>query len=367
MEEPRPSTSAAGGSSLAAFAALIHSEIGSWDNPAVELGIFGTREPVAIAAQFDAFCVAHFGAPIAVPLFYSSSIGAVAGARLADCRQVVVKAHQPDVLVAYLSVVDGVRRHLAAQAFPCPKPLLGPVPLGAGHATVEEHDDEGEYRNAHEPPVRRALAQTLARLAELAQPFAGDPILLAAGRARRPPRDRLWVKPHSVIFDFEATVAGAEWIDDFARRARRLLDAGGDVGEVVVGHNDWSMRQMRFLGDTVHVVYDWDSLIAEREPIVVGRAAKSFTMTYGTPLHGTVPVAPAFDEIFAFVRDYESARHKRFSAAERRLLGASAAYSLAYTCRCGHAFAPRKDPDAAFPPGSYPAALSEYVDRLLAL
>lgn len=355
---------------MAALAASIASEIQDWEDPFVERTVFGTRSPVAIAAAFDAFCVAHLGAPVAAPLFYSSSIGAVAGVRLTDGRTVVVKAHQPQQPPGFLAAVHDVRRHLAERSFPCPWPLIGPVPLGAGHATVEEYDANGEYRDAHDPQVRRALAGTLARLVDLAQPFASDPALVAAGRACRPPADRLWGTPHSVIFDFEATAAGAGWIDDIARRARRLLEGlegGTAAGERVVGHNDWSMRQVRFFGSAIHAVYDWDSLIAEREPVVVGRAARGFTMTYDTPLHGMVPVAPALDEVLAFAREYETARRRQFSPAEWSALGAAAAYSMAYTCRCGHALAPRSGPDADFPTGSYREALARYGDQLLAL
>ncbi|CAA9257544.1 MAG: hypothetical protein AVDCRST_MAG77-2409 [uncultured Chloroflexi bacterium] len=356
---------------MAALAAAIDAEIRDWEDPAVERAIFGTRAPDAIAVAFDTFCAEHLGSRMEAPLFYSSSMGAVAGVRLADGRCVVIKAHQPDQSAAFLSAVQRVQRHLAARAFPfpCPRPLLGPVPVGGGHATVEEYDAGGEYRDAHEPPVRRALARTLARLAEDARPFAGDPALLAAGRACRPPADRLWGKPHSVIFDFEATAAGAEWIDDIARRARQLLEElerDGGAGDVVVGHNDWSMRQMRLAGDTVRVVYDWDSLIAEREPVVVGRAARGFTMTYGTPLDGTVPVAPALVELLSFAREYEAGRGRPFTPGEWRTMGAAAAHGLAYTSRCGHARAPLDGPNAVFPAGSYREALARYGEDLLA-
>ena len=42
-------------------------------------------------------------------------------------------------------------------------------------------------------------------------------------------------------------------------------------------------------------------------------------------------------EARAFLAEYEAARARRFSTAERRLCGASFAYSCAYTARCGHA------------------------------
>ena len=47
--------------------------------------------------------------------------------------------------------------------------------------------------------------------------------------------------PHSPSFDFEATAAGAQWIDDLARAALPCAD----FGDRVVAHTDWSARNVR--------------------------------------------------------------------------------------------------------------------------
>ncbi len=49
-----------------------------------------------------------------------------------------------------------------------------------------------------------------------------------------------------MLFNFETTAEGAEWIDEVAAETKRVLD--GFHGEVVVGHTDWSVDQMRFEG-----------------------------------------------------------------------------------------------------------------------
>src|SRR5436309_12562615 len=67
----------------------------------------------------------------------------------------------------------------------------------------------------------------------------------------------LWPEPHSVLFDFAATAAGAEWIDDIARAAREVRHR--DAGDTVVGHHDWTTAQVRFRELRATVVYDWDS------------------------------------------------------------------------------------------------------------
>jgi hypothetical protein len=60
---------------------------------------------------------------------------------------------------------------------------------------------------------------------------------------------------------------------------------------------------------------------------------------------------PAIDEITGFVTDYEQAAAKRFTTDERRQIGASAVWLLAYTARCEHALSAagiaRSDQDGA--------------------
>jgi len=46
------------------------------------------------------------------------------------------------------------------------------------------------------------------------------------------------------------------------------------------------------------------------------------------------PTWPSRDESLAFIADYEAARARAFTAAERRRIAAGMTYAIAYTARC---------------------------------
>jgi hypothetical protein len=335
--------------------AVIAAQFAQWDltmpgSLQLEHSIYGTADPEAIARTVDAFCATHLGAGIGAYLFYRSSIGSVSGVRLLDGRGVVVKAHPPVQPVAYLAAMHHVQRHLTQRAFPCPPVVLGPTPLGSGGAVVEGLVDEGAYRHAHDPAIRRIMAEMLARLVYLTGELGNVPGLEMQGVQRRSPND-LWPIPHSALFDFEATEAGAEWIDRFAREARQRLQR--DQSAWVIGHMDWSIKHFRFLGDAVRVIYDWDSLRVVREADMVGALSSTFTYTE----HLDAPRWPRDDEARAFAREYEAARGCPFSAAEWDAISAAGTYTRAYCARCEHAVAPR---DVEFAPGSSRDMLQRY-------
>ena len=138
-----------------------------WPGPWTEDELFGAHYPEAVGEAFARFCRAELGSPVAAGLFYEASIGCVAGVELEDGRRVVVKAHPAASPREFLEAVVRIQTELVRRGFPAPAVLLGPRPLGRTHATVERLVDEGEYRDAHEPPVRAALAWALARLVAL--------------------------------------------------------------------------------------------------------------------------------------------------------------------------------------------------------
>jgi len=146
------------------------------------------------------------------------------------------------------------------------------------------------------------------------------------------PQGALWPKPHNALFDFEATAAGAEWIDEIGTRAVAVERMGREV----VGHLDWAAKHVRF-DDRLRptAVYDWDSVTTELEPVVAGQAAASFT--YTEELDSPVSRWPTPDESLAFLADYERARGVPFEPAERATAGAACVYLLAYASRCHHA------------------------------
>jgi hypothetical protein len=288
-----------------------------WPDALVERSILGTGDPEEIWRLALAAC------PDAVNCFaFEASVGVLFGLLLRDGSRVALKIH-PERDASSLEAVQRVQAHLLERRFPCPRPL------GVqGRATLERWCDEGSYRDAHEPAVRRVVAEHLALLVRLTaklHPLAGlEPYF-------QPPDAPLWPIPHNVLFDFEATAAGAEWIDDIARAAKPLRDAR--VGELVIGHGDWSVKHFRFRGLRPTVVYDWSSLGTDYETTYVGVAADSFTYTAHLP----VAVLPTVDEACAFFEDYERARGRPFSLEERRAAHAAAVYGRAYSARCTHA------------------------------
>jgi hypothetical protein len=285
----------------------------------IERSIFGTDDPNGIWAQVLDLC------PEAASCFaFRVSVGAVFGLVLRGGSRIAMKVHVGRVSRDYLEAAQRVQRHLFEHGFPCPEPL------GVRErATLEGWRDEGSYRDAYEPEVRRAIAEQLAalfRATDEVEPFA----VLQPFFPRT--SDRLWPVPHNVLFDFEATGRGAEWIDEIAQTAKQRRDAHS--GPVVIGHHDWVANHFRFdnrLRPTV--IYDWDSLSTDKETSFVGEAASTFTYTE----HFPVPPWPSPQEASDFVEDYAAARGFPFTADERRAVNAAAVYSLAYATRCVHA------------------------------
>ena len=149
---------------------------------------------------------------------------------------------------------------------------------------------------------------------------------------------QLWHKPHNVLFDFEKTAVGAEWIDEIARQAKQILQEA--TGPLVIGHSDWSLQNMSFRQGTLSCVYDWDSLRIGLEPCFVGGAARCFRhdWRYGPP-----ETAITVEEILTFIEAYEHKRGQPFTQDERCVLGAAVVYTAAYEMRCVHAIATHTD------------------------
>jgi Phosphotransferase enzyme family len=275
---------------------------------------------------------------------------------LADGRRVVIKAHQPDWSRARLEEIVRLQRWLADRGLLAPMVLAGPSPLGHGLAVVEEYVDRGTWCDAREPAIRRALATSLHVVIEALRPRAGSS-MLPSQLLTSPPAGALWPPPHSRLFDFEATRAGA---DDIERLAAAARDRMRHAGRIVLGHGDWRAEHVRFEAGEAVVAFDWDSLCRDPEPALVGFSAHAFCADWS---RGDPRQAPTLDEARAFVRDYESARGIEFADAERALCGAAFAYSVAYTARCGHALGA----DERGMPGTFQHLVAHHGSELLAL
>ena len=338
----------------------IRAHLERWEIPHVDLDTFGSADPARIAALVDGFARERLGSGIAGYLFCTASQGAPHGIVLDDGRRLVLKMHQPPGLNLdrfhdrrALASVQRALVFLHERGFPCPRPVLGPVRLGKGLATVQEYLDTGQKGDGFDPACRRLIACGLRETIDLLKPLREE---LPGLRAFFQPRGRLYPQPHSKLFDFERTARGAEWIDEIARRAK---SGSVHAGPPVFGHADWRIEHLRFEHGRISASYDWESLQPMPETQLVGATAAAFTTDWSTGAGGKVPTVEAAR---AFVRDYEEARGRAFDAAERTAIFAMCVYTVAYGARCQHAMEPgRRD----WPGDSWPGLLRSAADALL--
>jgi hypothetical protein len=294
---------------------------------ALEDQVFGTFDPAHIADRFGEL-LADLDAPVDEWLWYVRSVACVAGARLADGREVVVRAFQPTVRPAFLDGVIRVQDHLARAGFPAARPLSGSLERPWGLGRIETLlADPGARRLG--PEAMPTSAAGLARLVELAAEV--DP----TGLSLHPmvAGEQLYPTPHSPLFDFERTATGAEWIDAIAAPAKAVVEADDTRA---VSHGDWSARNVRFAGDRIVAVYDFESLEQTTESTSLGVAAA----TWRSLGEGDDPIAPARGEIERYLDLYDEARSQPLTPRQRRAARGMAVYALAYTARCEHALRP---------------------------
>ena len=137
----------------------------------------------------------------------------------------------------------------------------------------------------------------------------------------------LWPHPEDSDVNLNE-VAGPPWIDDTGRRARDRLRAG--ASEAVIGHGDWLAANLRWNGDKLLVVHDWDSVTADSEAALAGFAAA---------LYSTVSVEQlaTVEETQQFLVAYRDAHKRELSADELELSWAAGVWTRAYDARCQHA------------------------------
>jgi hypothetical protein len=329
---------------------------------ATELSVFGTVDPIRISEIIEGFCRVQLGETPQGARFYASSVGCVIGLGLESGRDVVMKAYQPRWRRSFLEAVQHAQRSAALGSVPSPMPLVAPAPVFEGadtFAVVESLVPDPGMRALDSDAALRVSAAGLALQISCCRALERSDALMDHPMQKSPAG--LYGEPHSPVFDFESSSAGAEWIDDVARRAAGLRDGAGT--RRVASHTDWSARNVRYDEKRLLAVYDWDSMALVEESTAVGQAAMTWRVTAepgGTEF-------PPSDEVFRYIAAYEDAAGRLFSAGQRRAASAAAAYLLAYTSRCEHALEhagiERSDPSAA---SAARDRLVEAADQLLA-
>ncbi len=133
----------------------------------------------------------------------------------------------------------------------------------------------------------------------------------------------LWPPPDDCDVDLNE-VTGPAWLDRAGTAARARLAAV--VSPTVVGHADWYTGNLRWVGERLRTVWDWDSVIAAPEPILVGLASA----VYPANEPGTEATV---EESEAFLDAYESARGRAFTDDEREQAWAAGLWNRSFDAK----------------------------------
>jgi hypothetical protein len=277
--------------------------------------------PIA-QANLDAWCARWLGSTPEAVLFEAEHLSAVVGLRLADGREVVVKARPR---ARRIDTCVEVQRRLWTAGFPASEPLAGPAPLGALTATAEVYVAGGA-------PLRRTAGDIERSASALARLVRAAPEITAIGSLEPAPPwvgwdhggKCTWPWPDDRDVDLNDP-PGAAWLEDLGRRARERL-AASDL-PLVVGHADWEAQNLRWVDGCLHVVHDWDSIAARSEAALAGAASAVFTVIAG-PLD-----AATVEESAAFLDAYETARGRAWSDEERQVAWAAGLWLRAFDAR----------------------------------
>jgi Ser/Thr protein kinase RdoA (MazF antagonist) len=315
---------------MGALGAVIAKQIARWETNdlALERLVFGTVDADEIAAIVDRWCREHLDAAIDHYVFFDSSSGSVHGVVLADGRGVVVKMHRPGIARHYIDASVAVQRILVARGVRGPEPLVDPQPFGSGHVTAEAMLGPYPKLDAHAPSVRDVLAAGLAQFVAVARDVPTE----TRTHPMTTPTGALYPEPHSPRFDFAATAAGAEWIDELMRAAREQLARLGDQPRTMT-HGDWRIDNVRVIGDEIVAVYDWESVGPIPETEAVAAAARTFSVDWDRDDVARFPDAAA---MAAFIGAYERARGTPLTRREREHTALTMVASMAYGARCEH-------------------------------
>lgn len=281
-----------------------------------------------MVGELSTWCSKWLGSPPARTLFERAHLSTVMGLRLADGREVVVKARPFEHRLAGCLEVQ---RRMYQAGFPCPEPLAGPEPVdGQGPLRGQVFTAEALVPDGTVLPPRpdapELFAAALARLMRAAPSVADVPSLAPAppwnGWDHDDPRP--WPWPDDMDVDLNDR-PGPGRLDETARRVRTRLRRAA-LPEVV-GHGDFESQNIRWNGDKLHVVHDWDSAVARPEAALAGLAAAVFPA--GGPEDRPATVA----ETERFLAGYAWARRRHWTREEYEVAWAAGLWVLAFNAK----------------------------------
>jgi Phosphotransferase enzyme family len=274
-----------------------------------------------------AWCVDHLGGEPVDVLFQLEQVSMVFGLRLSDGTEVVVKARADDGRAASCVAAQS---QLAERGFPCARPLTAALAVGWLAVHAEEFRPGGEILHGDSPDIAGRAAAVFARLmGDLADVAVPPPL-------PNPP----WVRwdhtdsgawPAIDFLDSRDQRVVPGYVVETAVRARARILATSLPS--VLGHADFEAQNLRWHGQQVWAVHDWDSLAWQPEAALAGAASGSFASD------GPPTLAP-IESSEAFLATYQDVRGRLFSGAEQEIAWAASLWMAAYNARelalCGH-------------------------------
>lgn len=265
------------------------------------------------------WCVRWLGSPVSEVVFRAGSLSAVVGVRLADGREVVVKARRsaPRLQAAY-----AVHRHVWQGGYPAPEPLVPPRPCSATESASAEQLVRGGEIGGRSPRDAARSAEALAALIGITA-SAGDVGSLSPSPswvAWDHDGPGLWPGPDAGPAHLNL-VAGPGWLDDAAARCRARLRHYR--APRVIGHADWHADNVRWSDDRLLVVHDWDSVVSQPEAVTAGIAAAIF------PASGDLWQPASIQETEQFLSAYIRATTRAWTPDDTEAFWAASAWTLA--------------------------------------
>jgi hypothetical protein len=270
--------------------------------------------------DLPAWCDAWLGSSPADVFYERVSISSVYGVRLADGREVFVKARSDD---GRASSCLAAQASLAERGFPCPRPLTAVVSVGALAVHAEESLDGGSMLLGSSADVARRYADVFARLMALLADVSVPPPVPSPRWARWDHTDSgVW--PAIDFLDERDQSVVPPFVVDVAERVRKRLLAA--ELPCVLGHADFEAQNLRWKGGEVWAVHDWDSLTWQPEAALVGAASAAFANASPPSL---VPV----ERSEAFLQTYQDRRGRAFTVEELEVAWAASLWTATHNAR----------------------------------
>jgi hypothetical protein len=270
----------------------------------------------------SAWCRRRLGSEPEQVLLEAGYLSQVIGLRLANGTDVVVKVRGwQERLIG----CGQVQHSLSAGGFPAPPLLVPPERVGQLGVSAEAFVPGGELL-APGPDSAAKFAEALAVLVRAAPhpstvgTLAPSPAWAGWDHAA----EDLWPAPDDRPGDLNEH-PGDRWLDEIAKAVRTQLLAL--ARPAVTGHCDWYSENLRWIDRRLHVVHDWDSVVAQPEAAIAGLAAAIWP---GFGLPGEVASVAQSDQ---FITAYERASGHTWTENEIRASWAAGLWTRAFDAK----------------------------------